>query len=213
VMVSAGITLNNIVYRTDFELHRLIFNPELNRWVHISECVWSGPRLSTVFDIGSQYPENGQLFQRNLQLGDVDANHIVRELCVSTTQVERLKELLVLLSKYLKDPFPQNLVTALQGKAIFPVRTLDGSVVSMRYEDVWYIADRPSLRKSFSGKLCLLDFDMKTIRTLQPLIIALDKTSRLLSIADEPKLKKVGTPTYQDQKTIDLRLRAVHFSS
>jgi hypothetical protein len=149
-----------------------------------------------------------------LALGDVEANHIVGELrATSTTQIERLKELLVLLNKYLKDPFPQNLVTTLQGMAIFPVRTLNGSVVSMRYEDVWYMADRPSLRDSFSGKLCLLDFDVKTVRTLQPLIIALDKTSRLLSIADEPKLERIGTPTYHDQKTSDLRLRAVHFSS
>jgi hypothetical protein len=167
-----------------------------------------------VFDLSSQYPEYRQLFQRYLEVGNVDANHIVRELCArNTTQFERLKELLILLSKYLKDPFPQTLVPSLQGMAIFPVRTLDGSVVSMRYEDVWYIADRPSLRASFSEKLSLLDFDVKTVRTLQPLITALDITSRLLSIADEPKLEKIGTPIYQEQKTMDLRRRAVHFSS
>jgi hypothetical protein len=167
-----------------------------------------------IFDLSSQYPEYEQLFQRYLELGNVDTNHIVRELCArSTTHIERLKELLVLLSKYLKDPFPQNLVTALQGIAIFPVRTLDGTVVSMRYYDIWYIADRPSLRASFSGELSLLDFDVETVRTLQPLIIALDKTSRLLSIADEPKLEKIGTPIYHVQKTIDLRLRAVYFAS
>jgi hypothetical protein len=167
-----------------------------------------------VFDLSSQYPEYKQLFRRYLGLGDVDASHIVRELCaINTTQIERLKELLILLSKSLKDPFPQHLVTTLQGIAIFPVRTLHGNVVSMIYEDVWYIADRPSLRESFSGKLSLLDFDVKTVRTLQPLIAALDKTSRLLSIADEPNLEKIGTPIYCAQKTIDLRRRAVYFSS
>jgi hypothetical protein len=181
--------------------------------VDICECVWSGPRLSIVFDLSSQYPEYEQLFQRFLGLGNVDANHIVKELRARSTQIERLKELLVLLSKYLKNPFPQTLVTALQGLAIFPIRTLDGSVISMRYEDDWYIADRPSLRVSFSGKLCLLDFDVKTVRTLQPLIIALDKKSRLLSVADEPKLERIGKPIYQDQKTMNLRSRAVHFSS
>jgi hypothetical protein len=147
-------------------------------------------------------------------VGNVNGSHIVTELQYMNNyaSTERLKELLLLLNKYLIVEVPSGLMSNLREKKIFPVKNLDGNIDRRSYDEYnWYFADRQSLWDSFNGKLPLLDLDVKTVRALRPLIEAFGMMPWQLSVADEPKLEKVGTPIYDAEKTQDLRQRAVHF--
>jgi hypothetical protein len=145
----------------------------------------------------------------------VNGSHVVTELQYwgSLVSIERLKELLLLLNKYLAVEIPGGFMTNLRGVKIFPVKNRDGIIDCRSYDEHnWYIADRQGLRDSFNGKLPLLDLDVKSVRALQPLFEALEMGPWQLSVADKPRLERVGTPIYDDKKTQDLRQRAIHFS-
>ncbi|KAN0099174.1 hypothetical protein V8E51_012949 [Hyaloscypha variabilis] len=199
--------------REDFRTLRLIFVN--NNWVLWSKCVWNGEGLSSFHNINSEYPQYRRLFRNYLALGNVNGSHVVTELQYMNSLVsnERLNELVILLNKYLAVEIPSGLMTNLRGAKIFPVKTRDFIIDRRSYDEHnWYIADRQGLWDSFNGKLPLLDLDVKSVRALQPLIEALEMGPWQLSVADEPKLEMVGTPIYDDEKTQDLRQRAIHFS-
>ena len=165
-------------------------------------------------NVSSEYPQYKQLFKSYLMLRNVDVGVIVIELRYFSddASTERLKELLLLLNKYLKRKVPSDLMSDLREKKIFPVKNLAGDIDRRSYDEYnWYFADRQSLWDSFNGKLPLLDLDVKTVRALRPLIEALAMIRWQLSEADETKLEKVGDPIRDDEKTQDLKQRAVHF--
>jgi hypothetical protein len=146
-------------------------------------------------------------------LGNVNGSHVVTELQYMNiyASIERLKELILLLNKYLIVQVPDGLMSNLREKKIFPVKSPDGNIGRRSYNEYnWYLADRQSLWDSFNGTLPLLDLDVKTARALRPLIEAFQMPPWQLSVADEPKLEKFRTPIYDDEKTQDLRQRAVH---
>jgi hypothetical protein len=103
-------------------------------------------------------------------------------------------------------------MSKLKGKKIIPVRKPDGKLYCLSYdEDLWYFADRQSLWDSFNRKLPLISFDVRTVRTLKPLINAMGLTRYLLSEADKPTLEIVGDQIYDEEKTWELRERARYF--
>lgn len=176
--------------------------------------MWSGPKLSSVHNLSSEYPQYKKLFRGYLRLGNVTRDHVIKELqcATSSTSFDRLEELLLLLNNHLKLAAPQDCMSKLKGKKIIPVRKPDGKLYRLSYnEDVWYFADRQSLWDSFNGKLPLISFDVKTVRRLNPLIKAMGLTRYLLSSSDEPTLKTVGDKIYDEEKTWELRERARYF--
>lgn len=154
------------------------------------------------------------MFQDFLRVGNLNASHVVIELQQRETyaSTERLKELLLLLNKHLRVGAPRDLMINLRGKRIFPVRNVYGNIEHRSYDERnWYLADRQSLWDSFNGRLPLLDLDARMVRALDYLIEAFRMMPWRLSAADEPVLERSGTCIYDEQKTLDLRQRTVHF--
>lgn len=78
-------------------------------------------------------------------------------------------------------------------------------------KNVWYLADRSSLWERFKGKIPLIAFDVRTVRTLKPLINAMGVSSSLLSEAVNQTLEIVGLKIKDVKRTTDLRERAQYF--
>ena len=176
--------------------------------------MWSGPKLDSVHNLNSQYPLRKTLFRVYLHVENVNRHHVIKELqcATSTTSFESLEQLLLLLNKHLKPDSSQDCVFDLRGKKIIPVRKPDGSLCRLSYDqDIWYLADRPSLWDSFTGKLPLISFGVKTVQKLNPLINAMNLREKLLSEADKQKLEKVGDQIYDEEKTRDLCGRVHYF--
>lgn len=193
---------------------RLVYIQKLKRWVFLSECVWNGPReLNSVHKLSSEYPLCSSLFRSCLLLGNATLDHVIKELksVTTSTSFHTLQQLLLLLNKYLTAKSPPNCLSELRGKKIIPV-TKPGGEDRMDYnKDVWYFADRQSLWDRFNGKIPLISFDVKTVRTLNPLIDAMDLSDYLLSEAVEQKLETVGLKIEDKERTDDLRARARYF--
>ncbi|KAK1710527.1 hypothetical protein BDP67DRAFT_521499 [Colletotrichum lupini] len=60
--------------------------------------------------------------------------------------------------------------------------------------DSWFIADRTALRTAFEGKVSLLDFDVKDIDKIMPLVAWRHLSPRLLSNAVEEHITYVSAP-------------------
>jgi hypothetical protein len=176
--------------------------------------MWSGPQLSTVHRLSSEYPTSKELFRTYLRLSNVTQDHVIKELLqtTSTTSFDRLQELLLLLNKHLDSKSPKDCLSQLKGKKIIPVRETDGELCRMDYNsDVWYFPDRQNLLDSFSGSLPLIAFEVKIVKKLKPLIQAMALQDYLLSVADTSATKVVGAKIFDERKTLDLRKRVRYF--
>jgi len=205
---------NLTILRLEFTQYPLVFIDRLKRWVHLCDCVWNGPRLSSLHYLSIEFPHNKMLFRDYLKVGNVTLDHIVQELeCVNTsTSVSQLEELLLHLNRYLGKASPENCLVKLEGKPIIPVRKADGTVQLMAYNsDGWYLADRQRLWDCFNGKLTLITFDVATVRKLNPLIQAMDLSDRLLSKADTQTLEATGDELYDEDRSLELRGRTGYF--
>jgi hypothetical protein len=177
--------------------------------------VWSGPPLSIVHRLSSEYPKSKKLFRTYLHLSDVTRDHVIKELLqtTSTTSFDRLQELLLLLNEYLDSKSPKDCLSQLKGKKIIPVKKTDGELCRMDFNsDLWYLPDRQNLLDSFSGSLPLMALEVKTVKNLKPLIQAMGLQDYLLSVADTSATEVVGAKIFDDSKTLDLRKRARYFS-
>ncbi len=177
----------------------------------LSECVWSGPKVvRSVHKLSSEYPLCSSLFRNRLSLRNVTLNHVVEELrsVPNNTSFKTLQQLLLLLNKHLTSKASPNCLSCLKGKKIIPVTKPGGDDCMDYNSDVWYFADRQSLWDSFNGEIPLISFDVKTVRKLNPLIYAMERSEYLLSVAVKQEPKVVGLRIEDKQRTHDLRQRA-----
>lgn len=202
------------MHRENFKKHPLIFIEAPKRWVILRDCVWTGPQLTSVHFLKLEYPERKKLFRDHLKLGIVTLDHVITELdCVAdTVSLGRLRELLLLLNKYLKKNSAADCLSKLKYKRIIPVREPDGSLVRRAFGmPIWYLADQLNLFDSFKGKLAFIDFDVATVLTLKPLIQAMDKEDWTLSGSDESQLETEGDEILDQERMVELRTRAHYF--
>jgi len=176
--------------------------------------VWSGPPLSIVHRLSSEYPKSQKLFRTYLRLSDVTRDHVIKELLQTTsaTSFDRLQELLLLLNEHIDSKSPKDCLSQLKGKKIIPVRETDGELCRMDYNsDLWYLPYRQNLLDSFNGSLPLMAFEVKTVKALKPLIKAMALQDYLLSVADTSTTEVVGAKIFDESKTLDLRKRVRYF--
>jgi hypothetical protein len=203
-----------ITNRKAFADYRLVYLQKLERWVYLSECVWDAPpQLTSVYKLSSEYPLCSSLFQTCLLLGNATLDHVIKELqsVTSSTPFHALQELLLLLNKHLEPDGPPGCLSELEGKKIIPVTKPSGEDRMDYNTQIFYLADRQSLRDRFNGKIPLLAFDVKTVRKLSPLINAMKLSERLLSATVEQNLEMVGLKIEDKKRTDDLRRRARYF--
>jgi hypothetical protein len=197
--------------RAAFAECRLIYLQKLRRWVYLSECVWNAPpQLNSIHELSSEYPFCSSLFQTCLLLGNATLDHVIKELqsVTTSTSFHALKELLLLVNKYLKPDGPPSCLSSLKGKKIIPV-TKPGGEDRMAYgTQVFYLADRQSLWDRFNGKIPLIAFDVGTVRKLSPLISAMKLSKWSLSAAVKQNLEIVRPKIKDKERNNNLRERA-----
>ncbi|KFZ20533.1 hypothetical protein V501_00065 [Pseudogymnoascus sp. VKM F-4519 (FW-2642)] len=198
----------------EFAKYPLVYSQKFKRWVYLSDCVWKGPQeLNIVYKLSSEYPRYSAFFRTSLNLGNATLDHIIKQLqtVTSDTSFDTLRQLLLLLNGYLTHETPLSRISELKGKKIIPVTTPSGEVHMDYGKNVWYLADKTSLWERFKGKIPLIAFDVRTVRTLKPLINAMGVSSRFLSEAVNQKLEIVGIKIKDEKRTTDLRERAKYF--
>jgi hypothetical protein len=62
--------------------------------------------------------------------------------------------------------------------------------------DLWYLADKLSLQASFEEDVWLADFTVSEVRSLSPLIKAMDLEAYILSEAAEEEMESSGEPIF-----------------
>ena len=183
--------------------------------MHLSDCVWKGPQeLNIVHKLSSEYPRYSAFFRTSLKLGNATLDHIIKELqtVTSDTSFDTLRQLLLLLNGYLTLETLPSRISELEGKKIIPVTTPSGEVRMDYDKNIWYLADKTSLWERFKGKIPLIAFDdVRTVRTLKPLINAMKVSSHILSEAVNQTLEIVGLKIKDEERTTDLRERAQYF--
>ena len=157
--------------------------------MHIDTCVWTGPNcLRATPCLEKLYPERERFFRETLRLGDADIRTLVHEArkFMSTDSKDRIAQVLVAISKYLKLSDAWSAVQLLATCHIFPVVTgawhpeFD-SLCSAVETDMWFIADRPHLKESFEGLVPLVALDTDIVENIKPFIDAMGCEHRVLS--------------------------------
>ncbi|KAL5344927.1 hypothetical protein ACLOAV_009880 [Pseudogymnoascus australis] len=198
----------------EFAKYPLVYSQKFKRWVSLSDCVWKGPQeLNIVYKLSSEYPRCSAFFRNSLNLGNATLDHIIKELqtVTSDTSFDTLRQLLLLFNGYLTLETPPSRISELEGKKIIPVTTPSGEVRMDYDKNMWYFADKTSLWERFKGKIPLIAFDVRTVRTLKPLVNAMRLSSYLLSKAVNQTLEIVGLKIKDEARTTDLRERAKYF--
>ncbi|KPM37949.1 hypothetical protein AK830_g8628 [Neonectria ditissima] len=197
------------VIRTAFKEMPLIYVPSQEtsgkRWFKTSECVWeSGAALvPDVPCLESIYPDFSRLFVEILPTSGLDFQQVFQQLDAIRSKktilpVYQAKRLLQSLNDLLPDTldasgtlnFTQNrdfdtkavaLRSEITDCPIFPVRMLDKSVRLMCANDEFSIPDEHTRAELLRGSVEMLDFDIETVRRLDPLVRAAGLAEKYIS--------------------------------
>lgn len=187
-------------------------------WTTISHCVEMGVLLEQV------YPRSAQLFQVLQAADGLGLHNLIRRLIsLSNNPSDALNSSLVqCLSQLNKAISAMSHISAskaldsLKAKPIFPVIAGDSSsIIELRSSENmdWYIADRPHLRRSFIGKVALLDISAAQANQMAGLFACLGLQNRLMSICVATKTDPTGPIKLRATDTEILRSRALFFES
>ena len=212
------------VFRKAFAENDLVFVPGVTndshgKWVNLASVRWHAPPcLSNFVALQDLYPSQLQLFVTTLNVGEATVSDIVdrlEQLSGHVTSLSDIKALLEYLNtKTTQKVFSQSIIDRLlrTDLRVIPVRT--GSVVTLRSaKDVtWFVADTTILRRSFEGKLALLDFDMINSASLKPLMDKLGLQDRWLSGLAVERTEASGEDSDQPALTEILKSKAGYIS-
>ena len=167
--------------------------------------------------IESDYPSSTYLFRCLLSPGGDPIAPIVAAatLITSSSKLEDISRLFRDVSRALKDVNANKaaqLLRPLQNGSIFPITNGDGK---RSYDDLlgvhntsWFIADRPSIRKSFHGKLPLLALPIEDLAALEDLFRVLRLDSRILSKLTASRTQPKGRVITHWAYTASLRAKS-----
>lgn len=121
------------------------------------------------------------MFKGALGLRDATAVDIVHELArlrPDAADIPQVRDLMFWLSDYLHqgNDLDTESISQLETCVVFPVfQVIDGQKQTwfVAFFDLWYIADRPSLRQAFQTKVPLLDFAICEFQRIRPLLTRL----------------------------------------
>ncbi len=132
---------------------------------------------------------------------------------IPSQNFDRHKDLLIALNQYLINGTSSRSLRSLRGTPAIPVSRGNADTRVVSYDaGGWYIADRPSLRESFMGRVYLMDFSIVAIGTLKPLIGAMGLENRLLSNAVVESTESDGQAIIDTNWTESIRCRAQYFT-
>ncbi|KZL86453.1 heterokaryon incompatibility protein, partial [Colletotrichum incanum] len=204
---------------------KLVYHPSRG-WVPLRECVWEGPNaLKNATTLTDVYPECCDFFQKYLNVQDSGIPEAIEELKRLSNipgnlrELEVMKSIILILCDYLAKGRPSGQDSDTKKKdevrrlRIFPMmksalhsHDSDGTVYKS-LDDTWYIADRTTLKSAFLGKVQILDFDVKYVDQLLPLInwLGLEKI-RLSEAVDECTIS-TGSAVLQHDWLVSMQKR------
>jgi hypothetical protein len=128
------------------------------------------------------YPTLEEFFKETIHVRNADAVTLVEEMqqIQASDSIEYISELFVALSYHIRidpDISKSQEIAHLCTLDIFPVHISNSegehvSLVTSDLQEVWFIADRPHLRQSFSGNIPLLAFGVDTLARIESLLDA-----------------------------------------
>ncbi len=172
--------------------------------------------LAQNITIENQYPSSSYLFRclRSPSGDPITPLIAAATLISSTSSVDDVSRLFRKISKALKDVTPLQATQLLQPlwkRAVFPVTPVAESHANHRFlslaDESWFIADRPSMRKSFRGKVPLLAFSASEVASLTDLLRGLRLNNRLLSQLVTDSTRPVGQVRIHWVWTSTLRMK------
>jgi hypothetical protein len=182
-------------------------------WAAPSACLWSKdaqvPGKST---ISGQYEDLKDLFVGVLKVKIPDLRLLVEELkrvAQSSPSIDDVKNLIWQINSFAPT---DTALDKLRGSEIFPVKTANGSVVLRTRLKRFSIIDRQPWADAFQGKIDFLDFNLKEVRILEPLLSCLELRGYLSEVVIEKSCFQGVVPEPSTQRTRHLRRRAYALS-
>ncbi|GJC82810.1 hypothetical protein ColLi_05648 [Colletotrichum liriopes] len=199
---------------------KLVYHPSRG-WLSLQECVWKCPNaLKNATALADVYPECCDFFQAYLKVQDAGIPEAIEELKRLSNIPEISRELqvtkstiLVLcgyLAKHDSDTKKKDEVRRLK---IFPMMKSSlhshdsNGAVYKSLDDTWYIVDRTTLKSAFLGKVQILDFDVKDVDQLLPLINWLGLGNIRLSEAVDECTVNTGSAVIQHDWSLSMQKR------
>lgn len=157
-------------------------------WLGPKDCKWRAPDcLLGVTALSGHYDEGELFFNQVLEVDDATADDIAEQLDLNAGDLDVIantKELLVALSDHVQgnNTHMDFSLDLLRRIAIFPVWQVNGKRDLVASDDgTWFLADDYKHQKNFQGKVALLDWAIRDIPRLLPLLKLLGVTQRALS--------------------------------
>jgi hypothetical protein len=189
-----------------------------------STCVWHGPKwLRKTPCLKDTYPDLYPFFWFTLGIHNSTWKTIIEEaeLIEASDDVDYISEVFKAINDCLaenKDSSTRaDIVKLLKDSQIFPVNAGKSGTVfdymsTAHNHDMWFIADRWHLKKSFDGLVPLLALSVDVVEKIQPTISMLGLTDRLLSQAAGAKVNASGSTQPHQIFTTSLRAKAIHIA-
>ncbi|KAI9692668.1 MAG: hypothetical protein M1820_009462 [Bogoriella megaspora] len=204
--------------RSTFE-DRVIFvtSATANQWARLRDCVWHAPpQLQKLHVLSSQYPSVERLFVGRLKLPNAGVTFMVNELKKYDRQASKvadIKGLLEAINTRIKNGKDSSAVSLLEKNNIFPVRMagVDIQLTSISASN-WCIADTRRLRDCFKNKILLLDFSVREVAKLEPLLKRLSLLDRRLSSKVKEETRIRGSIESSIQLTNKMQSKATHIA-
>lgn len=217
------------VRRDAFEAEELIYIPPRNHgsngtWVQPSFCVWNGPEwLRKTPCLKDTYPGLYSFFWVTMGIKNSSWVTVVNEAkCLNASDdVDYIAKVFKAINSSLEEAevaaIRDVIVESLKTACIFPIsagksNSLFDYMSTAQDLEMWFIADRWHLKKSFDGIIPILALDVDTIEKIQVLISALGLNHRLLSWAAGENAKVNGITEPHQTFTVALREKAKHIA-
>jgi len=196
-----------------FEEYMLIYDMLGQNWTAPSKCLWSkDAQVPGKSIISGQYGNLKDFFVRVLKVKIPDLRLLVKELkraAQSSPSINDVKSLIWQINTFaptIKD------LDKLRESRIFPVRKTNGELELQTRLARFSIVDRQPWADSFQGKLDVLDFSLKEVRTLEPFFSSMEVGGYLSEVVIEKSSLQSIPPKPSTRRTRDLRRRAYALS-
>lgn len=119
------------------------------------------------------------------------------------TQIPHIKDLLFWLNDHVSQDHDLSLelLAKLERSAVFPVYQFlheQKETWFVTFDDGWFIADRPTLRRAFEVKVPLLDFSLNEIRRMHHLFAKLELLECTLSCKVDETTEREGDYAFDE---------------
>ncbi|KAF8857981.1 hypothetical protein BDZ45DRAFT_743799 [Acephala macrosclerotiorum] len=175
-----------------FEKDALIYDILGQNWTAPSACLWSkDARVPGKSTINGQYEDLKDLFVGVLKVKVPDLRLLVEEfkrVAQSSPSINDIKSLIWQINTFA--PTIKAALDKLRRSKIFPVRKANGTLGLRSRLARFSIIDHQPWADAFEGKLDVLDFSLKEVRTLEPFLSCMEVGGYLSEVVIESPLSK-----------------------